>query len=283
MDYIFGSLPNAALTPVIDEQLFRFTKDDEDIREGEDINVITNLDIITNGIPVPLLETPINTSTSKKTSNSWNLNPNNRLDYESGRISWEQEKWSLEGELWLKQEEAIKYLEYQKIQHAKEVEYKKIQHAKGEKEKYWEFQLFLVEKEREALKIKHENNFLLANESSAGLFQEKKFTNLVRINSKIKRGPMWPIGWRKAITKGYSFGIYGTGKKIKSYEVEWNTRGHLLQKMNMLNEKGLPAFSATLLNNNPPEAFSSALTFTTFEFKNTTHVDNDSSYIAVGR
>ncbi|CAH7683249.1 hypothetical protein PPACK8108_LOCUS16681 [Phakopsora pachyrhizi] len=140
------------------------------------------------------------------------------------------------------------------------------------------------------------------NELSMGLFQEKKFTNPVRINSKIKRGSMWPIGWRKAMTKGESFGIYGTGKKIKSYEAEWNRRGPLLEKMNKVlagsfkhvadgwfhktmedfNEKGLLAFSATLMNKNPPEAFSSALTFTTSEFENTPHLDNDSSYLAVG-
>ncbi|CAH7689744.1 expressed protein [Phakopsora pachyrhizi] len=121
------------------------------------------------------------------------------------------------------------------------------------------------------------------NELSKGLFQERKFINPVRINSKIKRGSMWPIGWRKAMTKGESFGIYGTRKKIKSYEAKWNRRGPLLEQMNKVlagsfkhvvdgwfhktmgdfNEQGLPAFSATLMNNNPPEAFSSALTFTT--------------------
>ncbi|KAI8445800.1 hypothetical protein BY996DRAFT_4559889, partial [Phakopsora pachyrhizi] len=140
------------------------------------------------------------------------------------------------------------------------------------------------------------------NELSMGLFQENKFTNPARINSKIKRGFMWPIGWRKAMTKGESFGIYGTGKKIKSYEAEWNRRGPLLEKMNMVlagsfkhvadgwfhksmeefKEKGLPAFSATLMNNNPPEAFSSALTFTTSKFENTPHIDNDSCYIVAG-
>ncbi|KAI8444940.1 hypothetical protein BY996DRAFT_6602893 [Phakopsora pachyrhizi] len=58
------------------------------------------------------------------------------------------------------------------------------------------------------------------NELSMGLFQERKFPNPIRINSKIKRGSMWPIGWKKAMTKGESFGIYGTGKKIKSYKAE---------------------------------------------------------------
>ncbi|CAH7666344.1 hypothetical protein PPACK8108_LOCUS695 [Phakopsora pachyrhizi] len=110
------------------------------------------------------------------------------------------------------------------------------------------------------------------NELSMGLFWEKKFTN-------------------PAMTKGESSGIYGTGKKIKSYEAEWNRRGPLLEKMNTVlagsfkhefNEKGLPAFSATLMNNNPPEAFSSTLTFTTSGFENTPHIDNDSSYIAAG-
>ncbi|KAI8454823.1 hypothetical protein BY996DRAFT_7069937, partial [Phakopsora pachyrhizi] len=70
------------------------------------------------------------------------------------------------------------------------------------------------------------------NELSMGLFQERKFTNPIRINLKIKRGSMWTIGWRKAMTKGESFGIYGTGKKIKLYKAEWNRRGPLLEKMN---------------------------------------------------
>ncbi|KAI8449819.1 hypothetical protein BY996DRAFT_6580512 [Phakopsora pachyrhizi] len=111
MDHIFGSLPNVnplgggepkqhiwaltqtknestdedmppnlgeyAPTPIIDEQLFRFPKEDEDIRVEEDINQpAMNSDIVTNDIPVPPLAPPINTSTFQKTSNSWNLNPN---------------------------------------------------------------------------------------------------------------------------------------------------------------------------------------------------------------
>ncbi|KAI8455059.1 hypothetical protein BY996DRAFT_6489761 [Phakopsora pachyrhizi] len=133
------------------------------------------------------------------------------------------------------------------------------------------------------------------NELSMGLFQEKKFTNPVRKNLKNQEEI-------HAMTKGKSFGIYDNGKEIKSYEAEWNRKGALLEKMNMVlagsfkyvadvwfhksigefNEKGLPAFSANLLNNNPPKAFSSALNFTTYKFKNTPHVDNDSFYIAAG-
>ncbi|CAH7674751.1 hypothetical protein PPACK8108_LOCUS9683 [Phakopsora pachyrhizi] len=132
------------------------------------------------------------------------------------------------------------------------------------------------------------------NELSMGLFKEKKFTNPVRINLKIKRGSMWPIGVLESI---------GPEKKIKSYEAEWNRRGPLLEKMNMVlagsfkhvadgwfhksmkefNEKGLPAFSATLMNNNPPEAFSSALTFTTSRFENTPHIDNDRWWMQVNK
>ncbi|KAI8459390.1 hypothetical protein BY996DRAFT_6491214 [Phakopsora pachyrhizi] len=92
------------------------------------------------------------------------------------------------------------------------------------------------------------------NELSMGLFQEKKFTNPVSINSKIKRRSMWPIGWRKAMTKAGSFKQVADGWFHKSMEE--------------FNERVLPAFSATLMNNNPPEAFSSALTFTTSKFQN---------------
>ncbi|KAI8445601.1 hypothetical protein BY996DRAFT_6611184 [Phakopsora pachyrhizi] len=73
-------LPNlgeSAQTPVIDKQPFRFPKEDEDIMEGVDMNQpAMNSDIITNDIIVPPLAAPINSSTSQKTSNSWNLNPN---------------------------------------------------------------------------------------------------------------------------------------------------------------------------------------------------------------
>ncbi|CAH7674180.1 hypothetical protein BY996DRAFT_6607258 [Phakopsora pachyrhizi] len=48
------------------------------------------------------------------------------------------------------------------------------------------------------------------------------------------------------------------------------------------NEMGLPSFSATLLNNNPPEALLSALAFTTSKFEYTLHLNNDSSYLASG-
>ncbi|CAH7674674.1 hypothetical protein PPACK8108_LOCUS9596 [Phakopsora pachyrhizi] len=113
---------------------------------------------------------------------------------------------------------------------------------------------------------------------------------------------MWPIGWQKAMTKNESLGIYGDGQKIKSYEAEWSRRGPLLEKMNEVlsgsfkhisdgwflraledfNKQGLPSFSAMVLNNNPPEAFASALTFTTSEFQNNPHCDCDALYIACG-
>ncbi|KAI8461231.1 hypothetical protein BY996DRAFT_6609157 [Phakopsora pachyrhizi] len=158
-------------------QIFRFPKEDEDIREGEYINQpATNSDIITNDIPVPPLATPINTSTSQKTSNSWNLNHNNyqkttksaqpsttyaelyeaktdhESHYESGRISWEQEKWSFERELQLKQVEITKEVEYEKLEYAKEEKDKELFYKREEKEKGCEFKLLLAEKEKEALK-----------------------------------------------------------------------------------------------------------------------------------
>ncbi|KAI8457375.1 hypothetical protein BY996DRAFT_6621450 [Phakopsora pachyrhizi] len=188
----------AAPTPVIDEQLFRFPKEDKYIREGEDINPITNSDITTNDIPVPLLATPINISLSQKTSNSWNVNPNSHQKtpksapppttyaelYEAKtdwRISWEREKWSLEGEFWLKQEETKKYLEYDKIQHAKEVEYQKLQHKKEEKKKYYDLQLLLVKKDREASTTKQENDFVLdVGGSSCSVSKTAKISQLLK-------------------------------------------------------------------------------------------------------
>ncbi|KAI8460857.1 hypothetical protein BY996DRAFT_6409072 [Phakopsora pachyrhizi] len=52
--------------------------------------------------------------------------------------------------------------------------------------------------------------------------------------------------------------------------------------MDDFNTHQLFSFSATALHNNPPEAFASALTFTTSEFQNTPHCDCDSSYVACG-
>ncbi|KAI8443156.1 hypothetical protein BY996DRAFT_4604285 [Phakopsora pachyrhizi] len=52
--------------------------------------------------------------------------------------------------------------------------------------------------------------------------------------------------------------------------------------MDDFNTHQLSSFSATALHNNPPEAFASALTFTTSEFQNTPHCDSDSSYVACG-
>ncbi|KAI8461337.1 hypothetical protein BY996DRAFT_6472238 [Phakopsora pachyrhizi] len=121
------------------------------------------------------------------------------------------------------------------------------------------------------------------NKLSMGLFQEKKFTNPVRINSKIKRGSMWPIGW----TKGASFDIYGPLLEKLNMVLAGNFNhvadGWFCKSMGESNEKGLLKFSATLLNNNPPEAFSLALTFTTSKFKNTPHVDNDRRWMKVNK
>ncbi|KAI8454575.1 hypothetical protein BY996DRAFT_8478186 [Phakopsora pachyrhizi] len=229
MDHIFGSLPNvnplgggdpkqhtwslpqttnestdedmlpnlgeAAPTPVNEEQLFRFPKEDEDIREGEDQNQpALNYDIITNNIIVPPLATPINSSTSQKTSNSWNLNLHQKTsksalppttyaelyeaktdcesDYESGCISWEWEKWSKESELRMKQEKVKKELEYKWLEYAKEENNKDLVYAREEKEKDCELKLLLAEKEREALKRKEDRKMLLAVVGSSFLLAE---------------------------------------------------------------------------------------------------------------
>ncbi|CAH7686509.1 hypothetical protein PPACK8108_LOCUS21164 [Phakopsora pachyrhizi] len=176
--------PFAAPTPVNDEQLFRFTKEDADIREGEDMNQpALNSDIITNDIIVPPLATPIKSSTSRKTSNSWNLNPNSHQKssksalplttyaelYEEKTdrcISWEGEKWSFESELQLKQGEITKDLEYKKLEYAKEEKDKELVYGREEKEKEHIFKLFLAKKENEALKRKEDCDLLLADVGS---------------------------------------------------------------------------------------------------------------------
>ncbi|CAH7671359.1 hypothetical protein PPACK8108_LOCUS6131 [Phakopsora pachyrhizi] len=122
----------APLTPVIDNQTFRFPEEDEEIKEGENINPITNYDIISYDIPLPPLSTPINiirrhpnppnnpkhmlnimrqkkivgnaTQNFEDSILTWILFTG-RSDYESVRISWVWEKWSLEDKIWLKHEE----------------------------------------------------------------------------------------------------------------------------------------------------------------------------------
>ncbi|KAI8447125.1 hypothetical protein BY996DRAFT_6515058 [Phakopsora pachyrhizi] len=81
MDHIFGWLPKVNPLGGGDHKqhtwsLPQITNESTD-EDGEDIDQpAMDSDIITNDIPVPPLATPINTSTSQKTSNSWNLNPN---------------------------------------------------------------------------------------------------------------------------------------------------------------------------------------------------------------
>ncbi|CAH7688474.1 hypothetical protein PPACK8108_LOCUS23444 [Phakopsora pachyrhizi] len=189
LEEMLPNLGEAAPTPVNDEQLFRFPKDNGDIREGEDMNQpALNSDIITNDIIVPPLATQINSSKSQKTSDSWNLNPNShqktsksalspttyaelyeaktdceyRSDYESGCISLEREKWSKESDLRMTQEEVKKELEYKKPEYAKEESDKDLVYAREEKEKDCELKLLLAEKEKEALKRKEGPDLLLA-------------------------------------------------------------------------------------------------------------------------
>ncbi|KAI8442826.1 hypothetical protein BY996DRAFT_6573393 [Phakopsora pachyrhizi] len=91
--------PFAAPTPVNDKQLFRFPEEDEDIREGEDMNQPgLNSDII-------------------KTSKSA-LPPTTYAELYF--VDSAQEKLSKESELRMKQEEVKKELEYKKLEYAKE-------------------------------------------------------------------------------------------------------------------------------------------------------------------
>ncbi|CAH7666532.1 hypothetical protein PPACK8108_LOCUS886 [Phakopsora pachyrhizi] len=202
MDHIFGSLPNvnplgggdpkqhtwalpqttnestdkdmlpnlgeAAPTPVNDEQLFRFPKEDEDIIEGEDLNQpALNSDIITNDIIVPPLAFPNNSSTSRKTSNSCNLNPNSHQKTSKSALPPAKYAELYEAktdheELQLKQGEITKDLEYKKLEYAKEEKDKELFYGREEKEKECEFKLLLAEKENEALKRKEDRDLLLA-------------------------------------------------------------------------------------------------------------------------
>ncbi|CAH7689234.1 hypothetical protein PPACK8108_LOCUS24261 [Phakopsora pachyrhizi] len=175
MDHIFGSLQIVNPLGGGDCKQHTWTL-------PQTTNETLNSDIITNDIIVPPLATPINSSKSQKTSNSWNLNPNSHqktsksalppttyaelykaktdceLDYESGHISWEREKWSKESELRMKQKEVKKELEYKKLEYAKEEKDNNLVYAREEKEKDCELKLLLAEKEKEALKRKEDRD-----------------------------------------------------------------------------------------------------------------------------
>ncbi|KAI8449741.1 hypothetical protein BY996DRAFT_6445470 [Phakopsora pachyrhizi] len=207
MDHIFGSLPNvnplggktlpqttnestdkdmlpnlgeAAPTPVNDEQLFIFPKEDEDIREGEDINQpALNSDIITNDI----IKTSKSALQPTTYAELYEAKTDRESDYESGRISWEREKWSKESDLRMKQEEVKKELEFKKLEYAKEEKDKDLLYAREEKEKDFELKLLLAEKEKEALKRKEGCDLLLAVVvSSCSLAEISKIAKILNVD-----------------------------------------------------------------------------------------------------
>ena len=59
------------------------------------------------------------------------------------------------------------------------------------------------------------------NKLSKFLFNQHQFLNKVTINKKILSGDMWAIGWRKSMTKGEIYGLYGTTSKIKKHQLAW--------------------------------------------------------------
>ncbi|MBW0539610.1 hypothetical protein O181_079325 [Austropuccinia psidii MF-1] len=140
------------------------------------------------------------------------------------------------------------------------------------------------------------------DELSQFLFCKRRFTDPIAKNGAILEVFIFAIGWRKCSTKNEQFGLYGSVRKIENATDEWWNQGcnlssvgcilsqslqsfedNLFQKIeNCYNSLGVPSFAQVNHEGNIPTnqgacKFSSALTFTLNEFKNSPHLYKDSS------
>ncbi|MBW0580553.1 hypothetical protein O181_120268 [Austropuccinia psidii MF-1] len=145
------------------------------------------------------------------------------------------------------------------------------------------------------------------DELSQFLFRQKRFTDPIATNGELLEGFVFTIGWRKCSTKNEQFGLYGSVGKIENTKDEWWNRGanvslvgcilgqsllyvgdNLFQKIqNCYNSLGVPSFDqfnyeGSIPTNQGACEFASALTFTINGFKNSPHLDKDSSLYALG-
>ena len=67
-----------------------------------------------------------------------------------------------------------------------------------------------------------ELDFNNLNKLSQFLFNQCCFLTKITINKTIKSGEMWAIGWRKSMTKGELYGLYGTTKNIQNHQAAWD-------------------------------------------------------------
>ncbi|MBW0553347.1 hypothetical protein O181_093062 [Austropuccinia psidii MF-1] len=145
------------------------------------------------------------------------------------------------------------------------------------------------------------------DELSQFSFRERRFTNPIATNGVLLEGFMFVIGWRKCSTKNEQFGLYRSLGKIENAKYEWQNRGanlslvgcilgqslqydgdNLFQKIqNCYKSFWVPSFDqvnceADIPANQGAFEFTSALTFTINGFKNSPHLDKDSSLYALG-
>ena len=140
-----------------------------------------------------------------------------------------------------------------------------------------------------------EFDFNNLNKLSQFLFNQRRFLTKITINKTIKSGEMWAIGWRKSMTKGELYGLYGTTKNIQNHQAAWDDQKQDLDEAGKIlangfkklanglfdechenfKKLGLPDFGSSSASNSvQPSSFASALTFTT-KFSNYPHKDCD--------
>ncbi|CAH7666718.1 hypothetical protein PPACK8108_LOCUS1069 [Phakopsora pachyrhizi] len=136
------NLGDSAPTPVIDEKLFRFPKEDEDKREGEDINQpAMNSYIITNDIPLPPLSTEDIIITHQPTTYAELYEAKTDCEFclQAGQI---MNLGGFPGS-GRNGEETKKEVEYKKLEYAEEEKDKELVYTREEKEKEHELKLVL--------------------------------------------------------------------------------------------------------------------------------------------
>ncbi|MBW0482861.1 hypothetical protein O181_022576 [Austropuccinia psidii MF-1] len=145
------------------------------------------------------------------------------------------------------------------------------------------------------------------DELSQFLFCKRRFTDPIATNGELLEGFMFTMRCRKCSTKKEKFGLYGSLGKIENAKDEWWNQGanlssvgrilgqslqyvgdNLFQKIqNCYKSLGVLSFDQVSFEANIPAnqgafEFASTLTLTMNGFKNSLHLDKDSSLYASG-
>ncbi|MBW0477011.1 hypothetical protein O181_016726 [Austropuccinia psidii MF-1] len=111
------------------------------------------------------------------------------------------------------------------------------------------------------------------DELSKFLFCERKFTDTIATNGELLEGFMFVIGWCKCSTKKEQFGLYGSLGKIENAKDGFQNQGANISLVGRI----LAKYEANISENQGAFEFASALTFTMNGFKNSPHLDKDTS------